>query len=104
VLHLADGGLPWTRVVVDEMPQVLLVLYPEWDTQQYMLRTVPAQAGSFDSRMDLPAAWSGLRGPELAAACGVADAVFCHTNLFIGGARSFEGALRMAQIALQSPG
>jgi uncharacterized UPF0160 family protein len=102
VLHLADGGLPWTRVVLDEMPQVLLVVYPEWDTEQYILRTVPAQAGSFESRMDLPAAWSGLRGAELAAACGVPDAVFCHTNLFIAAARSFEGTLRMAQIALQA--
>jgi uncharacterized UPF0160 family protein len=100
VLHLADGGLPWTRLVVDEMPEVLLVVYPEWDTQQYILRTVPAQAGSFQSRMDLPQSWSGLRGEQLAQACGVSDAVFCHTNLFIGAAKSFEGAMAMARKAL----
>lgn len=102
VLHLADGGLPWTRVVVEEMPEVLLVVYPEWDTQQHIVRTVPAQAGSFRSRMDLPAPWSGLRGEQLAAACGVPDAVFCHTNLFIGAAKSFEGAMEMARKALST--
>jgi len=26
--------------------------------------------------------------------------VFCHLNLFIGGARSFEGAVKMAELAL----
>jgi uncharacterized UPF0160 family protein len=102
VLHLADGGLPWTRVVVDEMPDVLLVVYPDSDTAQHQLRTVPARMGSFDSRMDLPEAWAGLRDRQLAAACGVPDAVFCHSNLFIAGARSLEGALRMAELALEA--
>ena len=100
VLHLADGGLPWTRVVVEEMPEVLLVVYPEWDTQQHIVRTVPAQAGSFQSRLDLPQEWSGLRGEQLASASGVPDAVFCHTNLFIGAAKSFDGAMEMARKAL----
>jgi uncharacterized UPF0160 family protein len=100
VLHLADGGLPWTRVVLEEMPQVLLVVYPEWDTNQHMVRTVPAAAGSFASRLDLPAAWSGRRGEELAQVSGVPDAVFCHTNLFIAAAKSFEGAMAMARKAL----
>ena len=102
VLHLAEGGLPWTSVVVEEMPEVLLVLYPEWDTEQHILRTVPAKLGSFDSRMDLPESWSGLRGEQLAAVTGVADAVFCHTNLFIGAAKSLQGALRLAEIALHA--
>ena len=100
VLYLADGGLPWTRVVVDEMPEVRFVVYPEWDTNQHIVRTVPVKMGSFDARLDLPQAWGGLRNSELAAASGVPDAVFCHTNLFIGGATSLEGAVRMAEIAL----
>jgi uncharacterized UPF0160 family protein len=100
VLLLADGGMPWTRVVVDEMPDVLLVIYPETGRPQYQIRTVPASHGSFDSRMDLPKDWAGLRDEQLAAVTGVADAVFCHLNLFIGGARSLEGALKMAELAL----
>jgi uncharacterized UPF0160 family protein len=102
VLHLADGGLPWTRVVVDEMPEVLLVVYPEPSSGQHQLRTVPQTHGSFASRIDLPQAWSGLREGQLAQAIGVPDAVFCHTNLFIAGARSLEGALTMARMALEA--
>ncbi len=44
VLHLSQGGMPWTRVVVEEMPEVLLVLYPDSDGQQYQLKTVPVEA------------------------------------------------------------
>jgi uncharacterized UPF0160 family protein len=92
--------MPWTRVVVDEMPDVLFVIYPDSDGEQYQVKTVPVEAGSFVSRKDLPKSWSGLRDQELAAVTGVADSVFCHTNLFIGGARSLEGAVRMAELAL----
>jgi uncharacterized UPF0160 family protein len=103
VLHLQEGGMPWTRVVVEEMPEVLFVIYPDSDGNQYQLKTVPVEAGSFANRKDLPKAWAGLRDQELAAASGVADAVFCHTNLFIGGAKSLQGAMRMAELALQAP-
>jgi len=100
VLYLPEGGMPWTRVVVEEMPQVRLVVYPDGDGVRYQVRTVPERLGSFRSRMDLPAAWAGLRDQELAALTGVADAAFCHRNLFIAVARSRAGALRLAQLAL----
>ncbi len=100
VLHLSEGGMPWTSVVLDEMPEVLFVIYPDSDGEQHQIKTVPVQAGSFASKKDLPASWSGLREQELAAVTGVADSVFCHSNLFIAGARSLQGALRLAELAL----
>ncbi|MDZ7920152.1 MYG1 family protein [Rhodoferax sp.] len=100
VLHLAEGGMPWTHVVVNEMPEVMFVIYPDSDGNQYQIKTVPVEAGSFTARMDLPDAWAGLRDGELAAVNGVTDSVFCHLNLFIGGARSFDGAVKLAELAL----
>ncbi|MDP1998971.1 MAG: MYG1 family protein, partial [Rhodoferax sp.] len=100
VLHLNEGGMPWTHVVVNEMPEVMFVIYPDSEGDQYQIKTVPVEAGSFTARMDLPEHWAGLRDAELAAASGVPDSVFCHLNLFIGGARSFEGALQLAALAL----
>ena len=98
VLYLRDGGMPWTSVVVQEMPDVLLVLYPESDEggQRFVLRTVPVATDSFANRMDLPKAWAGLREAQLAAVTGVPDALFCHTNLFIAVARGKPGALPFA--------
>ena len=106
VLHLAEGGMPWTAIVVDEMRDVLLVLYPESDEsgERHVLRTVPVAGGSFDARMDLPTGWAGLRDQELADVTGVPDAIFCHTNVFIAVARSFEGAMRLAELALEASG
>ena len=100
VLHLQEGGMPWTRVVVDEMPEVMFVIYPDSDGDQYQIKTVPVEPGSFTARLDLPKSWAGLRDQELAAVTGVKDSVFCHLNLFIGGARSFDGAVRLAELAL----
>lgn len=100
VLHLEKGGMPWTRIAIDEMPDVMLVIYPVDDGAQHQIHTVPVESESFKARMDLPASWAGLRDQEMAAVTGVEDSVFCHMNLFIGGAKSFDGVLRLAQAAL----
>lgn len=102
VLHLQEGGMPWTRVVIDEMPDVLFVIYPDSDGNQYQIKTVPVEADSFVAKRDFPKHWAGLRDQELAAATGVPDSVFCHMNLFIAGAKSLEGALRLSELALAS--
>lgn len=100
LLLLKNGALPWASVVRNEMPKVLFVISYHTAEQRYMLNTVPANPETFDARKDLPEAWAGLREQELAAVTGVPDAVFCHNNLFIAAAKSFEGILKMARIAL----
>jgi uncharacterized UPF0160 family protein len=104
LLFLKNAALPWTGVVRNEMPKVLFVISYSPTERRHMLHTVPANAETFDARKDLPAAWAGLQGAELAAVTGVPDAVFCHNGLFIAAAVSFEGALQMARIALASNG
>ncbi len=101
VLLLQEGGISWMRVVVDEMPHILFVIYPDSDGYQYKVKTVPLNFGSFIARLDLPKTWAGLRDHELAAVTGVQDSVFCHVNLFIAGAKSLEGAIRLAELALE---
>jgi uncharacterized UPF0160 family protein len=101
LLFLQNGALPWASVVRNEMPKVLFVLGYNSAEQRHMLHTVPANPDNFDARCDLPAAWAGLRGTELAAVTGVPDAGFCHNKRFIASAESFEGALALARLALQ---
>lgn len=96
------GGLPWADVVSIEMPEVQFVVYPDSTDDQFQLHIVPVEPHSFKARKDLPQSWAGLRGQELAAVCGVADAVFCHNALFIGGAGSLAGALQMAELAVHN--
>lgn len=102
LLFLKNGALPWSSVVRNEMPKVLFVISYDLTEQRYMLHTVPATIDTFEARKDLPESWSGLRDKELAAVTGVPDAIFCHNNLFIAAAKSFEGILKMARMALEA--
>jgi uncharacterized UPF0160 family protein len=100
LLFLKNGAMPWASVVRNEMPNVVFVLSYSIAEDRYLVNTVPASTESFKARKDLPAAWSGLRDADLASATGVSDAIFCHNNLFICAAKSFDGALTLARQAL----
>lgn len=100
-LIILDTACPWHEVVIKDAPKALFVLLPErggkWNVQ-----TIPQAIGSKTYRKSLPRAWKGLDGEAFAAQTGVHDAVFAHNGLFICGARSYEGALRLAELALAS--
>jgi uncharacterized UPF0160 family protein len=100
VLFVKNAALPWSMVVRNEMPAVQFVVSHNIAEQRHMVHTVPATTDTFEARKDLPAAWAGLQGEELAAVTGVPDAGFCHNKLFIASAKSFDGAVEMARQAL----
>ncbi|KAF2636029.1 putative UPF0160 protein C27H6.8 [Massarina eburnea CBS 473.64] len=84
-------------------PLVLYVLLPEDKPEgKWRIRAVSKQNGGFVNRKDLPDAWKGVRDEKLDAITGcVPGAVFVHAAGFIGGHKSFEGALQMAQKAVE---
>jgi uncharacterized UPF0160 family protein len=53
------------------------------------------------NRKDFPTAWAGLRDEALQQVTGVSDAIFCHKALFLATARSKEGALELARLAVE---
>ncbi len=97
LVELADN-VPWKSVLVPEAPEALYVIYPK--RQGFGLEAVPRELGSFDNRRDLPEPWAGLDGPALAALTGVDDALFCHAKRFLAVARTREGVLELARLAL----
>jgi uncharacterized UPF0160 family protein len=97
-----DRNMPWRETVVTQAPEALYVMYPKSDG--WGMQAVPQELGTFANRRDLPAAWAGLSGDELAAVSGVADAVFCHTARFYVSAGSREGITELARRALDSEG
>lgn len=103
LLFLKNGSLPWSSLVRHEMPTVLFVMSHSISDNRYMLHTVPTAPDNFIARKDLPASWAGLQNEELAAVTGVPDAMFCHNKRFIAAARSYEGALQLARLALAEP-
>ncbi|KAI9887610.1 MAG: hypothetical protein M1823_000594 [Watsoniomyces obsoletus] len=104
--------------MLDEAPEeVLYVLYPESapPTMQerggggggsqntatpWRIQAVPTREDSFESRKPLPQAWRGVRDEDLERVSGIPGTIFVHASGFIGGNRTWEGALKMAQVAI----
>lgn len=82
-------------------PKALYALYPD-TSGGWRIQCVPEARSGFASRKLLPAAWRGQRDEDLAKLIGIEGAVFCHAGGFIGGNRTFEGALKMAQAAVKT--
>lgn len=85
-----------------EFPETLFVVYPRVADNTWGIKAVRNDLTSFKNRKNLPVGWAGLKDEELQKTSGVPDAVFCHRALFMAVAKSREGAIKLAQIALES--
>ncbi|UDF33023.1 UNVERIFIED_ORG: MYG1 family protein (plasmid) [Roseateles sp. XES5] len=92
-------GMPFRPAIVKAGADHLLFVVHPRDTD-WCLTGIRRSSDGFELRADLPAAWAGLTGDALAAACGVAGATFCHNGRFIAAAKTREAALEMARIAV----
>lgn len=88
--------------ILSKFPEPLFVVEPVWQNNTWRVKSVRNDKYSFKNRKDFPMSWAGLRDGELARVSGVSDAVFCHNKLFIAVAKSREGAIALAKIALLS--
>jgi uncharacterized UPF0160 family protein len=94
-----ERGMPWKNAVFAHDLPVAYAIYPV-SNGNWMVDSMPPEAGSFEQRIPLPQAWAGLPEMELATVSGVADAVFVHLRRFVGAAKTRAGALAMAQKAI----
>ncbi|MFZ2205461.1 MAG: MYG1 family protein [Minisyncoccia bacterium] len=72
------------------------------DGEDWSIVAMRMEMNSHQNRKDLPSAWAGLKDEELQKITGVPDAIFCHRGLFLAGAKSKEGAIKLAKIVLES--
>ncbi len=99
-LIVIEGQYPWEWILT-QFPEPLFVVKPDHENSgNWKVKTVRKTVDSFESRKDLPIAWAGKRDEEFVTISGVSDATFCHNKRFIAGARSKEGALALARIAV----
>jgi uncharacterized UPF0160 family protein len=101
IVVLGDS-YPW-RDVFRNIEEIMFVVSPDLGVQgNWKVSTIMNDPMSFESRMLLPESWAGKRDEELQSVTGVEDAVFCHNARFIAVAKSKDGALKLAQLALES--
>lgn len=92
--HLAFGN------VLSSKKEPLFVVYPDIGGTAWNAKAVRADVSAFETRKPFPESWAGKTGQAMAEASGVEDATFCHTARFIAVAKSKDGAIALANIAI----
>ena len=83
---------------LQDFSEILYVVYGE--DEDWSVVAMRKDMNSFENRKDLPKTWGGLKVEELAKISRVNDALFCHNSLFLAVAKSKEGAIKLAELAL----
>lgn len=100
-----DRFIPWKEHLFNvelennASGEILYVLFPD-NSNSWRIAAVPINSTSFDSRKKLPEPWRGIRDDALSQLTGVPDCVFIHAAGFIGGAKSKESVIKLAQLSL----
>jgi uncharacterized UPF0160 family protein len=94
------GHFHWKKALIPTEAQ--FVVYPHTNGLWAVQGIPKSHDTPFDRKKSLPSAWAGLNNGELVRASGVDDAVFCLREGWLAGARSQEGAQKLAEIALNS--
>lgn len=98
-LIVLDKNHPWEEVLI-KYPEPLFVVKIKEDGQ-WSIKSVKDKLPSFNYRKYFPESWAGKQGQELAEITGVEDALFCHNARFVCSAKSKEGAIALAKLALE---
>ncbi len=69
---------------------------------QWNVQAIPPAGQPMAQRKPLPEAWRGQSAAALQEITGVEDAVFCHVGGFICGAKTRDGAIKLAHLATKA--
>uniref|UniRef100_A0ACD5ZIR5 Uncharacterized protein n=1 Tax=Avena sativa TaxID=4498 RepID=A0ACD5ZIR5_AVESA len=106
-IMVLDRFCPW-KLHLFELEQELktdpltkYVLYQDERSKSWRVQAVSVAPDRFESRKALPEKWRGMRDEELSKETGIPGCVFIHMSGFIGGNKTYEGALEMARAAIK---
>lgn len=91
---------PWKNILT-EYPEPRIVFFQDQTSRNWYAQAVPKEEESFETRISFPKNWAGLSDENLQEVSGVADAVFCHRNLFLVVAKSRTGVLELIEKTLE---
>lgn len=93
--------VPWHDWFFDSQNKkasdIWFVVYPS-RRGGYNFQGIPTKPGEGDQRKAIPRNWRGVPKEQLRKITGVNDANFVHIAGYLGGAESFEGAMKMAKM------
>ncbi len=86
---------------LSKYPEPLYVVKPNFEESIWKVKAIKEDVKLFAERKKLPLSWRGKSDMQLAKITGIKDAFFCHNNGFIAKARSKEGAIALAKLAIK---
>ena len=92
-------AMHWKRVLVTTEALFVVTSRPDG---KWQARAVMKEIHGFEVKKPFPTSWAGLNDELLAGVSGVKDAVACHKDRWLVVAKSKEGAIKLAEIALNS--
>lgn len=99
---ILERQYPWHEALSAHAEPLYVVLPQRGGVSGWKVEAVRDNPHTFKNRKNFPESWAGKQNEELAQITGVSDATFCHNNLFIAAANSKEGAIRLAQLAVEA--
>ena len=88
------------KTLLYKYPEPLFIVYRDRSREMWRVTTIEKGEHTYEPRKNFPESWWGKKDKELAEISGVADAVFCRNKGIFAGAKSIEGAIKLAQSAL----
>lgn len=79
----------------------LFVIFFDEKDKTWRISAVPKKLQSFGDRVSLPRPWCQCEPENYPEVIGVQECTFVHANGFIGGNKTFDGALQMAKLAIE---
>jgi uncharacterized UPF0160 family protein len=95
-----DVDYPWRKALIN-CPEPLFIIHPRPSDNTWGVETVVKPNSKFERKMYFPKSWSGKRDGELEKITGVSGTVFCHDDIFMAVAKSKDGAIALAKLALK---
>lgn len=95
-----DRDCPYEDIIVSYTEPLFVV--HKCSDGPWSAETVRLTPRQFGSKILFPEEWAGKRDGELQKITGVSDAVFCHNKRFTAIAKSKEGAMNLAKLALRN--
>jgi len=106
--RIVISGIDFPRYLLQdtlsELSEPIYLIYPSSSSTRWKVEAIKKSRETMESRKLFPLAWRGLmeKDGKLKDVTGVPDAKFCHQNGFYLTVGSKEGAIKLAQIALES--
>jgi uncharacterized UPF0160 family protein len=90
------------KEVLSERNHIYAVI-PDTNGSWLVVALSQGKEREFSPKLPFPKSWAGLRDYQLSLITGVSDATFCHNGRFAAGAKSQDGAILLAKLALNYP-